>query len=179
MSQSYLNLRLATNVRMKNNIFILFFLLFSIGSLAEAGPGKGGLVLNRTVVTLPGQPPQTVFITVTLEAPVLLAPLDEVVDLSGKDELIFKWKLVKEYFNIYYYDFHIYRGSQMTNQNEVFSKEVSTLDKEVSVPAETFKNGEVYFWSVKQVELWPDGTIHFSDPAYRSFKAVNNQEGAK
>lgn len=155
-----------------SRLLTLVFLFVTIGA-------TGSMTDVPVDKKMPAPPqPQTVFIKVLIEAPVLLEPLQEIVDLSGKDELTFKWKPVKEYFNIDYYEFHIYQGYQMTSQRDVFDKHVSSMDKEVSVPAQIFEDGEVYSWSVTQVELWPDGTYHFSDPAFRSFKASNNSKEA-
>ena len=80
--------------------------------------------------------------------------------------LEFRWELGQSDFPVWYYEFRIFRGSEMTPAAEIFAKKTSELTTSVIVPTDYFKNGETYIWSVVQISSGPV----FSEKALHSFE---------
>lgn len=102
--------------------------------------------------------------------PVLLSPTTEEVDLTGKAELEFKWSPheARRGFRRYY-DFRLYKGYDMLERTLIMKKEVDPRADRISIKADTFADGEVYTWSMRQVY---DG-MQKSRRSTASFKVIN------
>ena len=83
--------------------------------------------------------------------PKLLKPVTDTIDLSGKKELLFEWSPHEgDTFRRKYYDFRLYKGSQMTESNLILKKKVSPTTHQLSVESALFKQGGEYTWSLRQ-----------------------------
>ena len=84
-----------------------------------------------------------------LSAPRHIQPSSETVDLRGQEVLRFLW--TRQGNSIYrrYYDFRIYKGYDPLADFLVYEKRLQL--NEVFVDAKYFENGQVYTWSVRQV----------------------------
>ncbi|MCX5678850.1 MAG: hypothetical protein NTY76_07065 [Candidatus Omnitrophica bacterium] len=84
--------------------------------------------------------------------PTLISPTTEKVDLTGKTGLEFKWSSheARRGFRKYY-DFRLYKGYDMLEKSLLMKKEVDPNTYEFSVKSDTFSDGEVYTWSLRQV----------------------------
>ncbi len=104
--------------------------------------------------------------------PRLLSPISEVVDLTGKDTLEFKWSPFEgRLFKRKYYDFRIYKGREMYFKDEIFKQKVPRGTYSVVLKADIFEDGQVYTWAVRQV--YDDDK---SDQAYSAFRVVKRQK---
>lgn len=84
--------------------------------------------------------------------PRLIAPVTETVDLTGKASLEFKWSPHEgSAIDRDYYDFRLYEGYDMLESSLVFKKKVSPREFSITIPSETFKDGQSYTWSLRQV----------------------------
>ena len=83
--------------------------------------------------------------------PVLISPTGEEVDLTGKPELEFKWSPheARRGFREYY-DFRLYKGYEMLERSLLIKRRIDPNTYRTSVNADTFKDGEVYTWSLRQ-----------------------------
>lgn len=103
--------------------------------------------------------------------PELLEPQGEVVDISGKDGLTFKWSpFIGRLWERQYYDFRLYQGRDRVEANQILVKKVDKNQYSVTVDASQFKDGGVYSWGVKQIYLDKK-----SEQAYASFQIINKQ----
>lgn len=123
----------------------------------QSAPAK---VINATIVYV--------------KPPVLISPKEEVVDITAKEKLEFKWKAYESPYMVYGYLFRIYRGTDMTKKNEVYAEQVSGLDTSIEVSTDYFEDGETYTWYIKQINNAPP--LLFSDPAYWTFKVIKVEE---
>jgi hypothetical protein len=122
---------------MTSRIIIIFFTcLFLFGSV----PVSDASMLGRD--TLSKNIPQ----------PVLKEPVLDKVDLSGKSELVFRWSPHEGNISQRkHYDFRLYEGYQLIEANLIFQENVSANKHQISVSTNTFKIGQVYTWSLRQV----------------------------
>lgn len=83
--------------------------------------------------------------------PRLLEPNKDIVDLSGKKELIFRWSPHEgDVSQRKYYDFRLYKGHQTLGPALLLKKRVSPNQHQFSVESGLFKDGEIYTWSLRQ-----------------------------
>jgi len=101
--------------------------------------------------------------------PKLLEPINDVVNLEGKKELLFRWSPHKRpRRGVRYYDFRLYNGFEML-ESTLFRKErISGSVHTFSLNSDQFKAGNVYTWSLKQVAR--DGRK--SNRSFSSFKVL-------
>jgi hypothetical protein len=97
--------------------------------------------------------------------PQLLEPRGEIVDLTGKDSLEFKWTFVGRMWQRQYYDFRLYKGRQRMEGTQIIVKQVPKNQYSISIDAGVFEDGQVYSWGVKQVYM-----DRKSEEAYSSFE---------
>ncbi len=107
-------------------------------------------------------------------APMLLAPISEVVDLTGQETLVFRWspfqgRLDRRRF----YDFWIFEGREQLEKFRIYKKRVPADEYEVLLDARMFEDGKIYTWAVRQVTY---GTK--SDWSYSSFEVIRGPETA-
>ena len=103
--------------------------------------------------------------------PRLISPSRDVIDLSGKQELVFKWSPYERARGFRdYYDFRLYKGSDMLAGSLIMKKRVDPNIYELRLPSNTFENGMTYTWSLRQVY---DGARK-SRRSYQTFKVIKN-----
>ena len=101
--------------------------------------------------------------------PRLISPARDVIDLSGKDELVFKWSPHERARGFRdYYDFRLYKGYDMLAGSLIMKRQVDPNAYELRLPSNTFENGSTYTWSLRQVY---DATRK-SRRSYQSFKVI-------
>ena len=101
--------------------------------------------------------------------PRLLEPAREMVDLSGKESLLFRWSSHEQARGFrMYYDFRLYKGYNMLESTLIFKQKVDPTQNAVALSAAMFEDGQVYTWSLRQVY---DG-YRKSDRSYQSFKVI-------
>jgi hypothetical protein len=84
--------------------------------------------------------------------PVLISPVNDSVDLTGKDSLEFKWSSHESTRGFRrFYDFRLYEGSNLVESALVYKEEVPSEQYAKSLPSKTFENGKTYTWTLKQV----------------------------
>ena len=105
----------------------------------------------------------------TAPQPELLSPTSEVVDLTGKDSLTFKWSpFIGNLFEREYYEFRLYKGYNQVQANEIYRQRVPRNIYAVVLKTDMFQNGEVYTWTLRQAS----NDKFKSDAAYSSFKVI-------
>ena len=105
--------------------------------------------------------------------PRLLSPDGEVVDLSGKDEILFKWSPHEgKPIGRDYYDFRIYKGYEMLESALFVKKKIPPREHSVAVGTDMFRSGEVYTWSLRQVYR----ARGRSDRSFSSFRVIRSGE---
>ncbi|MDD5019348.1 MAG: hypothetical protein PHH75_00265 [Candidatus Omnitrophica bacterium] len=98
--------------------------------------------------------------------PQLLEPAGEVVDLTGKQTLTFKWSpFVGRMWERQYYDFRLYKGRDRVEDAQMIVKQVPKDQYSVVIDAKVFEDGQAYTWGLKQVYM-----DRKSEQAYSSFK---------
>lgn len=84
-----------------------------------------------------------------MPAPRLVQPNDA-VDLSGKNELEFRWGN-ETGGNFDYYDFRLYKGSQTYEKGLILKKEIPKGTTSIALDAAQFVTGQTYAWSLRFV----------------------------
>ncbi|MFA5038678.1 MAG: hypothetical protein WC732_03250 [Candidatus Omnitrophota bacterium] len=103
--------------------------------------------------------------------PQLLEPRGEVVDLSGKDTLEFKWSpFIGRLWERQYYDFRLYKGRDRLEGSQILVSKVAKNQYSISVDASLFEDGEAYAWGVAQVYM-----DRKSEQAYSTFEVVKKK----
>lgn len=101
--------------------------------------------------------------------PRLLCPIKEEIDISGKQNLEFKWSSHEGLrFGRDYFDFRIYKGYRMMADTLIFKKKVAPQDYSISIESALFKDGEVYTWSLRDVY----SGLGKSDRSFAAFKVI-------
>ncbi|MFH0840037.1 MAG: hypothetical protein V1883_03345 [Candidatus Omnitrophota bacterium] len=76
---------------------------------------------------------------------------DHEVDLTGREILTFKWRPVPIPSGMRdSYRFELFEESRGYTDKRIFNKDLAPDVYSIDVPAELFKNGEDYTWSVRQ-----------------------------
>jgi hypothetical protein len=84
--------------------------------------------------------------------PRLIAPATDVVDLTGKEELEFKWSPHEgDQVRRDHYDFRLYRGYNMVESTRILKMNIPPRQWSITLKAGLFENGQVYTWSLRQV----------------------------
>lgn len=84
--------------------------------------------------------------------PVLLSPTTESVDITGKDSLEFKWSPHEGTRSFRrFYDFRLYEGSNLVESALIYKEQIPPEQYAKSLPSNTFENGKVYTWTLRQV----------------------------
>lgn len=115
---------------MKKIAVVVFFALF-LGNFCVpvfAGYTKGG------------KPP----------GPTLVAPGDD-QNLSGKQNLEFRWSPEGDRAGFDHYDFRLYKGHQTVESGLILKKEVPSGVNSTQVETSLFEAGQSYAWSVRQI----------------------------
>lgn len=100
-----------------------------------------------------------------MPGPRLLSPLTDDIDLSGKENLEFKW-MTGDLIRTDYFDFRLYKGYNTTARNLIFKQRFSVHEYPIKIPASQFKPGQVYTWVLVQVFIGGQK----SDKSFSSFK---------
>lgn len=82
--------------------------------------------------------------------PMLNSPTDN-TDVTGRDQLEFRWSPEGDRSSFDHYDFRLYKGPQTVEAGLILQKNVPSGETSFLVDTSYFKNGETYAWSVKQV----------------------------
>jgi len=84
--------------------------------------------------------------------PRLISPKSEIVNLSDKDELLFKWSPHEaRRFGKKYYDFRLYKGYNMVEANLILKEQAPGNERSFFVKSEVFNDREIYTWSLRLV----------------------------
>jgi hypothetical protein len=151
-------------------VFFGAMIFFSSVPFLAAQQMKSGATIEKPA-------PKVINATITyVQAPVLISPKSETLDLSGQEKLEFRWETNKSPYEVFCYLFRIYQGQDMTQKNEVYSEQVSGLDTSIEVPTDYFKDGETYTWYIKQINNAPP--LLFSDPVFWTFKIIKKEKGS-
>ncbi|MDD5504823.1 MAG: hypothetical protein PHV77_05925 [Candidatus Omnitrophica bacterium] len=89
--------------------------------------------------------------TDNIPQPVLLEPVIDRVDISGKKELVFRWSPHQgDISRRKFYDFRLYQGYKLTEDGLLLQKNVAPNEHQLAVDSSVFKPGQVYTWSLRQ-----------------------------
>jgi len=101
--------------------------------------------------------------------PVLISPVKDTADITGKDSLEFKWSS-HESANGFrkYYDFRLYAGTNWVQSALIYKEQVDSQQYMKSLPANMFENGKTYTWTLRQVY----DVSRKSDRSYNTFKVI-------
>ena len=102
-----------------------------------------------------------------IAAPTLLYPITEDIDLTGKDELEFRWIKTPGMF-VYYTEFKLYKSANNFVSDLIYKKNIQPDNYPFKVPATYFEKGQTYSWTLRMVLT--DGNR--SDKAYSTFKVI-------
>jgi len=84
--------------------------------------------------------------------PRLIAPATDVVDLTGKEGLEFKWSPHEgDQVKRDHYDFRLYSGYNMVESTRILKMRISPRQWSIILKAEMFEDAQVYTWSLRQV----------------------------
>lgn len=84
--------------------------------------------------------------------PRLIAPATDIVDLTGRDALEFKWSPHEgDQVRRDHYDFRLYRGYNMVESTRILKMRISPRQWSIILKADIFEDAQVYTWSLRQV----------------------------
>jgi len=101
--------------------------------------------------------------------PKILYPVSDTVDITGKDELVFRWSPFEG--NIAerrFYDFTLFKGRQTYEKYVIVKKRLPPSVYSFAVKADMFEDGQAYTWTLSQA-YFAKGK---SDDAYCGFKVI-------
>ncbi len=98
--------------------------------------------------------------------PRLLYPISDKVELTGKDFLEFKW--INDYTQTGNYVFRIYKGYNTYESGLINKQSIGRGENSVKIKSDFFENGQVYTWSLMQVDL----SGRKSERSFNSFKVI-------
>ncbi|MCK9615033.1 MAG: hypothetical protein M0R48_05980 [Candidatus Omnitrophica bacterium] len=102
-----------------------------------------------------------------IEAPTLLYPTTEGVDLTGKNELEFRWIKTPGMF-VYCTEFKLYKSANNFASDLIYKEKIQPDNYPAKVPATYFEKGQVYSWTLRMVLTNGNRT----DKAYSTFKVI-------
>lgn len=85
-----------------------------------------------------------------MPAPMLVTPGD-IVDLTGKDALEFRWSPEGDRSQMTHYDFRLYKGTQTYEPGLMLKENVPAGQTALFLKKDLFEINQPYSWSVKQV----------------------------
>ena len=83
-----------------------------------------------------------------MPAPRLLVPGD-IVDLSGQNQVEFRWGTEGDRSGFDHYDFRLYRGPQTYEKDLILQKDVPSGATSIFLESSLFKPGQIYSWSLR------------------------------
>jgi hypothetical protein len=83
--------------------------------------------------------------------PYLYYPCTENINLENKDSLEFRWKPTQSF--VQGYDFKLYKGYQMVDDNLIIHEKIKESVRSLSVPTELLSQGNVYSWSLVERDM--------------------------
>ena len=102
-----------------------------------------------------------------IEGPTLLYPTTNDIDLTGKDNLEFRWERT-ELVATRYFNFKLYKGNDISESNLILKQQFDTEAYPIKIPASQFEAGQTYTWVLVQVFLSGEK----SDRAFSSFTVI-------
>lgn len=106
--------------------------------------------------------------SINVASPQLVRPTSEVVDLTGKDTLEFKWLLIVGGNKAWeYYDFRLYKGYQTLESTLLHKEKIDGHTDHVILAASMFQDGQVYTWTLRRLYR-----VNKSDRSRVSFKVI-------
>jgi len=102
-----------------------------------------------------------------IEAPTLLHPTTEDIDLTGKDSLQFRWIKTPGVF-VYYTQFRLYKTANNFGSDLIYKENVQPGNYPLKIPSTYFEAGQVYSWTLRIVLT--DGNR--TEIAYSTFKVI-------
>lgn len=133
---------------------IIAIYLFISVNLAISTPALGmGRGINDLVEPLP--------------APRLMYPILDTLNLTGKDNVEFKW-ISGNVTSVEGYEFKLYRGYDMIESNLIYKARMSQNEDSVEISSGKFEINQVYTWAVRQIALGGQK----SDKSFSSFKVT-------
>ena len=102
----------------------------------------------------------------SVSQPRLKYPINDAVILSGNDPLEFKWW--NDIEGIHGFTFKIYKGYNMYAVNLIHKENLSSSASSVKIDSALFKDGEVYTWTLIQI----NSSGYKSDKSFNSFKVT-------
>lgn len=103
----------------------------------------------------------------SIEAPTLLYPVTEGIDLSGKDSLEFRWIKTPGIF-VYYTEFKLYKSANNFASDLIYKETIQPGNFPVKIPVTYFEKDQVYSWTLRIVLT--DGNR--TEKAYGTFKVI-------
>ena len=102
--------------------------------------------------------------------PRLIAPSGDVVDLTGKGSLEFKWGPHEgDQVKRDHYDFRLYRGYHMYESARIMKMRLPPRQWSLVLESGLFEDGGIYTWSLRQVY---SGSTK-SRRSFESFRVIN------
>lgn len=86
----------------------------------------------------------------SMDGPRLMSPTTEDIDLSGKDNLEFRWQRPGPQF-LNYLEFKVYKGYQTIDTTLLVKNNYPGNQYPIYVPSSTFEAGQVYSWTMRYV----------------------------
>jgi hypothetical protein len=100
--------------------------------------------------------------------PVLMYPIYETADITGKDSLEFKW--MPECGVIGHYELKLYKGYDRIADNLMIKQTLASNESSFKVAGNQFNNGEIYTWTLISISY--SGVK--SDKSFNSFRIIKN-----
>lgn len=101
----------------------------------------------------------------------MISPRSDTVSVPKEGALLFKWSPHERAHGFRnYYDFRLYKGSQMYAADLIMKEQIAPGTYEFSAPSKLFEDGQSYTWSMRQV--YDAGRK--SRRSYQTFKIIKN-----
>lgn len=100
--------------------------------------------------------------------PVIMYPIYETADITGKESLEFRWR--PEFGAIGHYEFKLYKGYDRVADNLITKQTLNATETSYNVANENFVNGEIYTWTLISISF--SGVK--SDKSFNSFRIIKN-----
>ncbi len=85
------------------------------------------------------------------DPPRLLYPINDKVDITGKNNLEFKWW--NDQINTDHFEFRLYKGANMYEDGLLIKQSLPLSAGKFPVSADIFNDGQTYTWSLIRVDL--------------------------
>jgi len=100
--------------------------------------------------------------------PVIMYPIYETADITGKEFLEFRWR--PEFGAIGRYEFRLYKGYDRVADNLMTKQTLEATETSYNVASDQFINGQIYTWSLISISY--SGVK--SEKSFNSFKIIKN-----